>query len=457
VPVPARSFSFPTLGAVLSALLLTACGGLESEPSPRLATASGFRGIWYANQRSRDEYGWKYAGGFATYPQQHVPIAYFSAAANKTFFTWGGVSGTGSLLHMVSYFDHATGHVAAPRILLDKETKDAHDNPTLMLDDDGYVWIFSNAHGKARPAFIHRSRRPLSIDAFEHVLTTNFSYSQPWYVTGIGWCFLHTRYEGGRLLYCWRSRDGRHWEEPRLLAKVERGHYQVSWRHGRRVGTAFNFHPKETGLNGRTNLYYMETDDGGRTWRNASGEVLALPLTTRGNGALVRDYLRDGLLVYLKDLQFDRDGRPVILFLTSRGWRAGPGSDPRIWHTARWDGRTWDIRPAVTSDHNYDYGPLYIDANGGWHLIAPTDPGPQPYGTGGEIVRWESRDRGATWRRTGTLTKDSVHNHTYVRRPVDAHPDFHALWADGHGRRPSKSWLYFATKGGQVVRLPTGE
>src|SRR3954454_13884971 len=35
----------------------------------------GYRGIWYWNQRSNDEYVYKYSGGFATYPQQHVPIA----------------------------------------------------------------------------------------------------------------------------------------------------------------------------------------------------------------------------------------------------------------------------------------------------------------------------------------------------------------------------------------------
>ena len=33
-------------------------------------------------------------------------------------------------LHMVSYYDHASGTVPRPRILLNKHTDDAHDNPT---------------------------------------------------------------------------------------------------------------------------------------------------------------------------------------------------------------------------------------------------------------------------------------------------------------------------------------
>ena len=52
------------------------------------------------------------------------------------------------------------------------------------------------------------------------------------------------------------------------------------------------------------------------------------------------------------------------------------------------------------------------------------------------------------------LTSGSERNHTYARRPVDAHPDFYALWADGHARRPSESTLYFSDRDGKVRRLP---
>ena len=33
--------------------------------------ADGYRGIWYSNQPTGDEYVYKYSGGLATYPQQH--------------------------------------------------------------------------------------------------------------------------------------------------------------------------------------------------------------------------------------------------------------------------------------------------------------------------------------------------------------------------------------------------
>jgi len=110
----------------------------------------------------------------------------------------------------------------------------------------------------------------------------------------------------------------------------------------------------------------------------------------------------------------------------------------------------------TTSDHNYDHGSLYIEPDGTWRIIAPTDPGPQDYDTGGEMVLWVSRDEGMTWKRVRSVTSGSRYNHTYARRPVDAHPDFYAFWADGDAREPSDCSLYFTDKEGKAVwRLPT--
>lgn len=419
-----------------------------------LPADDGYRGIWYMNQPSKDEYKYKYSGGFATYPQQHVPIAIYSKEANKTFFVYGGtVKGKQELLHMVSYYDHATGEVPRPRILLNKKTEDAHDNPTLQIDDAGHLWIFSNAHGTSRPAYLHRSVKPYSIDAFERILDTNFSYSQPWYLPGQGFLFLHTRYKNGRGLHWMTSADGRLWSEPRPLAHIDMGDYQISARDGGRVATVFDYHPTPLGLNGRTNFYYLETRDLGKTWTTVDGTLVTLPLSEIKNPALVHDYKSEKLLVYFKDLQFDA-GNPVVLYLTSKGFESGPANDPRTWYTSRWTGKEWETRPITTSDHNYDYGSLYIE-DGRWRIIGSMETGPQAYGTGGEIVLWESPDRGATWTKSKPLTKGSAKNHTYPRRPLNAHPDFYALWADGDAFKPSESSLYFTNRACDAVwRLP---
>lgn len=417
----------------------------------------GYRGIWYFNQPQDDEYVYKYSGGLGTYSCKHRPFAIYRPEVNKTFFCYGGTNEDGTtLLHMVSYYDHATGTVPRPTLLLDKQTTDAHDNPVIAIDAEGYVFIFSSSHGTPRPSYICRSKRPYEIDEFERVLTTNFSYTQPFHLGEQGFVFPQTIYLGGRAIYFQTSRDGCQWTEPQLLSLIAQGHYQISEPFGtQKLGMAFNYHPQQKGLNWRTNLYYMATSDLGQTWTNAAGEPLELPLTEPINPTLVQEYESQGRNVYMKDITFDAAGRPVILYLTSGGWQSGPGNDPRIWQTARWTGSAWDIQGTIRSDNNYDFGSLYIEPDGTWRLIAPTETGPQPYNPGGEVAMWTSGDRGATWTKVKQLTHDSPYNHTYVRRPVNAHPDFYAIWADGHARQKSDSRLYFTNRDGtRVWRLP---
>lgn len=423
----------------------------------------GYRGLWSftGSLLSNDEYVYThYSGGFAFCFVKHIPMAYYAEQVDRTFFCYAGTHKDKRRMRiMVSYYDHRTGTVPRPTILMDKDTDDAHDNPVIMLDDAGWVWIFPAAHGTVRPAYIFRSRQPYDIDSFELVQETNFSYPQPWYIRDEGFLFLHTRYlQSHRYLYWMTSRDGIRWSEPKPLAVIALGHYQISWRCGKKVGTAFNYHPEQhpPGDMRRTNLYYLETDDFGKTWKNAQGKAVALPLDAVSNAALAHDYESENLRVYMKDLAFDGDGNPVILYLTSLGAATGPENDPRTWTTARWTGEQWDIRSAMVSDNNYDSGCLHIESDGTWRIIGPTETGPQPYNTGGEMAVWTSADRGSSWIKERMVTGNSPYNHTYARRPVHAHPDFYALWADGHAREVSESRLYFCNAAGdRVYRLPS--
>lgn len=266
---------------------------------------------------------------------------------------------------------------------------------------------------------------------------------------------MHTQYENGRKLRCATSVDGIEWTTPVRLAEIEQGHYQVTAQRDGKLVTAFNYHPQVGGLEARTNLYFMQSVDNGVTWTTAAGKVLDVPLTTIENPALIHDYRAQGLLVYMKDITFDAAGNPVILFITSHGNLPGPQNDPRTWTTARWTGTEWVFHPVTTSDSNYDMGPLYIEDNQ-WRIIGPTQPGAFAYNPGGEIARWTSTDQGITWQMTRELTAHSTMNHTFVRRPVNAHPDFYALWADGNPLEPAASRLYFTNRTCDAVRkLPT--
>ncbi|TDB65942.1 BNR-4 repeat-containing protein [Arundinibacter roseus] len=430
--------------------------------------ANGFKGIWYMNQPSNDEYVYKYSGGLATYPANHRPFAIYAPAVNKTFFCFGGTDDANStLLHNVSYFDHATKKAANPVILLDKKTTDAHDNPVISLDEQGKIWIFSTSHGTSRPSYIHRSKRPYDISEFETIKATervngeekafdNFSYFQIYPIKGKGFIALFTRYnpKGQRVIGFNTSRDGEHWNEWKVLAHIEEGHYQISAEMNGKVGVAFDFHPKGKGLNYRTNLHYLETSDFGETWQTAAGQAVQLPLTTVDNPARVKDFVSEKLNCYLLDITFDSAQKPAILVISSKGFEAGPGNNPREWRLFRFAGKEWANQVVTTSDSNYDMGSIYAEANNTFRIIGPTADGPQAYNPGGEVAMWVSKDGGVRWKKQKQMTKGSPMNHSYVRQPRQAHPDFYGIWADGHGRKPSESFLYFTTKNGTVYQLP---
>jgi hypothetical protein len=271
-------------------------------------------------------------------------------------------------------------------------------------------------------------------------------------VEGKGFVFLFTKYTGGRELYWKTSGEGFSWGEDRKLAGIQ-GHYQVSGEFQGKVATFFNFHP-DYKVDLRTNLYFAQTTDLGRTWTTAGGQPLDMPLTTPQNPALVRDLQARGLLMYTCDLNFDPAGNPALLYITSGTHVPGPGGGPREWNLSRWTGADWEHQVLTTSTHNYDMGSLYIEGEV-WRVIAPTVAGPQKLGGGGEMALWVSRDSGRTWALERQITRGSRYNHNYARRPVRAKDPFYAFWADGDPTGFSPSSLYFTdSTGTRVWRLP---
>lgn len=424
----------------------------QSNMKADMRRIDGYRGIWF-DLGQRSEFGSKYSGGLGTYTAKHHPLAVYAPAVQKTFFVYGGTTQADArhLLAMVSFYDHRTKQVPKPVVVHDKQgVNDPHDNPSLQIDGEGRLWVFVSGRGRARPGHIYRSRLPYDIASFEHMAKNEFTYPQPWWVHEYGFLLLFTKYTQGRELY-WRTSDpeGKIWANDRKLAGMG-GHYQVSNEREGRIITAFNMHPGGN-VDRRTNLYFVQTDDRGRTWRTAGGEIVQTPITDPVSPALVYDYRADGRLVYVKDIGFDQEGNPAILYVTSAHHQPGPNGDPRTWTIAHWVADAWAFREVTTSTHNYDMGSLYIEADGVWRILAPTGPGPQRHGTGGEIAMWISRDEGRSWTKTRVVTSNSPRNHAYVRRPVNAHPDFYGFWADGNPDAMSESHLYFTDKSGSRV------
>ena len=465
-----RSFHVPlVIVSVVFAALAGAALTVAGDASTSKPKDDGYRGIWFTLGQFSDapygkgswksfwDYGDKYSGGLGTYTAKHVPIAVYAPEVKKTFFCYGGSKkGQRYLYNMISYYDHEKDRVPRPTIIHDKKgVDDPHDDSTLTIDERGHLWVYVAGRGRTRPGFLYRSVEPYDIDRFELISSDEICYPQPHVIPDVGIVELFTKYTRGRELY-WNLRkpDGSRGEDQKL-AGME-GQYQTSYHRGRRVITAFNRHPKHA-PDRRTDLYYLETRDMGETWQTIEGTTISPPLVDPKNPALVKAYSANRRLVYLNSMTLDNEGNPVILVVTSSDHRPGPQGDPRTWEVLHHKGGKWNVHNVTTSTHNYDTGPIWVEADGTWRIVGPTEPGPQRWGGGGEVAVWTSRDEGENWVKVRDVTQDSPRNNSYVRKVFNAEPDspFAMLWADGHADKLSVSRLYFANRAGtKVRRLP---
>lgn len=450
-------------------------GMAQNQPLLDNQQINGYKGIWFTLGQF-SEYGDKYSGGLGTYTAKHIPLAIYAPEVQKTFFVYGGIlEGSPSnadkpdwkgkhygnyLLCMIGCYDHKTQTVSQPVVVHDKGgVFDPHDNPSIAMDEEGYIFVFVSGRGTGRPGLIYKSKKPYSINHFDKIYSGEITYPQPKYVSGRGFLHLFTKYSGVRLLYFSTSTDdGRNWAEDRQLVAIKRkedangGHYQISGQMENKIGFFYNWHPNGN-VDLRTNIYYMETTDFGKTWTTVNGEPLSIPVTDIDNPTLVREFFNKGKNVYIKDIAYDKSGNPIALYLSGKHHQPGPENGLKTWAVVYWNGEEWINREITTSDHNYDSGSLWVEDNV-WTVIAPTEYGPQPWSGGGEIVMWKSFDKGDSWMRYKQITQNSLFNHNYVRKVVNGVDPFLYFWADGDPNKESKSELYFGDSKGSVWKLP---
>ncbi len=422
---------------------------------------NGYRGIWFElNQKY--EHGDKYSGGLGTYTAKHIPLAIYAPAVDKTFFVFGGTIDRDQrhLLCMIGEYDHKAHLVSKPTVVYDKQgVDDPHDDPTIMIDDDGYIWVFVSGRGNLRQGIKLKSNEPYDINEFNQVSMEEFAYPQIWN-TKRGFFHFFTKYTGVRELYFETSPDGYSWTEDVMISGIKEspdtksGHYQVSnhFNDGEIIGTFFNRH-RDGHPDTRTDLYYIQTRDFGRTWEDIYQRTAGLPLTAVDIPQRIIDYQSVGRNVYMKDMGFDSEGNPVCLYITSGGHEPGPENKPYQWRVTRWNGKQWKTHDICESDHNYDMGSLYL-SDSTWMVVGPTETGPQLWGTGGEIAIWTSRNKGRDWVKLRDVTRQSELNNSYVRRPLNARAPFCFFWASGHAHEFSISELYFGDFNGDVWKLP---
>ncbi len=401
---------------------------------------SDYRGVWYrcgtVNVLPGNDF--VYSGPMATYSAWHRPMAVYSPEAGTTYFVFGNERNAPA----IGSYDHAARAFSRPTVLGANPDGDAHRNPTLALDDAGFLYVFFGAHND--PTRVLRSDRPYATDAWREcatIIDPTTSYPQPFQLLP-GEIFVSYRERSSG----WRSRvstnQGETWEEPVDIVEYEGSDvYAVSIAETedfpRKIhlawsrlggGTREEIRTKHLWAR-RYHIYYACSDDGGRTWRRSDGTPYDLPIA-EAQAEKLYDCGERG--VWLKDIQLGPDGRPFVLFID-----ADPFTYVSDWKCARLSYEGWRFSDIAVGDHMYDDGGIVIE-DGSVTVYAPTTAS-QPREDGGEIDVWRSTDGAGPWQRGEPLTagSDFSHNNVKVVFNHQAGPeDMQVMWSYGDSMSP---------------------
>ncbi len=376
-----------------------------------------------------------YGGAHATYCAWTRPMAIYAPSEDKTFFAFGNADNSPTICcydHKSRTLDHAVVVAANPDM-------DAHKNPHLLIDDDGYIYVFYRSH--CSPTHLEKSARPYDISQWVSmgVVAEASSYPQPWELKKGE---ISVFYRGGgthnATESCVRSRDGgKTWSKPEIIASSppKNGFYAVTiaetGEYPRKVHMAWSVTRGDWWQ--RYHVFYAYSDDGGYTWKKSDGSTHQLPITEPTSERIFKSDVPDRG-VWLKDIQLDSKGNPYILFVD-----ANTLTYDCEWRVAVLRGGKWSIHEIAKCDHMYDAGSLVVLADGDIRAYLPTTPS-QPYQDGGDIDEWQSTDGAKTWTNTKHITSGSKYSHNYVKTVFNHQKgDFRVFWCYGDARVPPET------------------
>ncbi|WP_102798919.1 BNR-4 repeat-containing protein [Bowmanella denitrificans] len=451
---------------------------------------SGYNGIHYKQYFSASQQAIKYSGNFATYTAKHRPLAIYDASKNKTFFTYGSGIGEESTSEstkrtlgiFVGCFDHVTDELCVPKVVTVKGMNadgrigsivdDPHDNAALLIDQSGYLWVYVSGRSRMREMEVYKSESPhdhskfvnVTDDEFKELMDTRermMSYPQPWlveYEEKLQKVLIHNQYTNGRELYI--KLPGQ-----KSTKLVSGGHYAVSHAKGKRLVVAYNSHglgnSNPAHVDSRSNLYFMESNDGGKTWMNSNGMSLdsKFPLVTDSDDTRIMRYFfaendPKNWYIYLKDIKINIDGTINVLYVASKSADPTNTSARRELVLATKSDSGWFFN-TVRTDINHNYSTGFV-ADGGKRIVFPVyKPGTNKQQfAGGTVYIGTFKNSSWGWSEL-TACQYPGQNHNYVRDVINGKPDFEFFWGQADGEfkanSPKLDMYYFDGSDARVM------
>jgi hypothetical protein len=375
------------------------------------------------------------------YTQYHTPAAtYYTnnrpngiryvGVHDRTYFVYGDFSRD----PVIRFYDHRTRELSDACIVGRTQIPDdAHGNPSLFVDEEGYLYVFYGCHHN--PIQMRRSKYPEDISTWrlEVQIPALATYPQPHAINPSELIVTYrqrspTSNRTAFLSYRTSLDGGKTWSERKDIvnemytypyALTEVGNEQS----GKSFHIALSLFDFRTEL--YTNLLYIYSDDTLQTFKKRDGTDIGIPPYTMDKLDLV--FADSSSSSHVNDLILDDENKPFILFNTGP-WTVSTTSGEGQWKLAKHNGHEWVTYPIAPCDNLFDRGCLLITADDRLKAYLPmSDDGRD----GGEIAEFVSYDEGETWIQEQMVTHDSEYSHNYVVRVANHHPDLQVFWSYG--------------------------
>jgi hypothetical protein len=317
-------------------------------------------------------------------------------------------------------------------VQLDPEFEfDDHDNPALLISEEGKICVFYSKHGHHTPIYFRQSKKPEDISEWEprRELYLNDTITYRGFLNSYTYaniCRLRT--EDDILYLFWRgmdfkpnystSADGGHtWSPGRILIlperiyKNRRPYLKICSDNENEIHFAFtNGHPRDEPTN---SIYYFKYRNG--SFYMADGEKISdmnsLPVDP-DDADLVYNARDTGEKSWIWDIAVDDQNRPVIVYVRF------PDDSAHHYYYARWDGQKWNNHLLVNSGGWFPQTPegsVEREPNySGGMVLDHEDPdvvflSVQRKGIF-EIEKWITPDEGKTWKNYPVTENSKNHN-----------------------------------------------
>ncbi|MEM6685219.1 MAG: BNR-4 repeat-containing protein [Bacteroidota bacterium] len=380
---------------------------------------------------------------------------YFEGKHKRTYAGW--IDNYGDV--HIGFYDHETKQIAS-KVIYDNLEIDDHDNPTILVDDEGRLLVFFNTHlQEARPLYMRTSTQPEDISEWSPVQELFLNDTTKYRNASV----LHHTYtnpvrlsqEDGNIYLFWRgtflkpsyavsSDNGKTWSKGKILfmpdeTTNQKAPYTKVYSDGvSKIHFTFtDGHPTKEAKNG---LYYMYYENG--AFYKANGqkikEVSQLPVLQSELDVIFES---DTVKSWNWDIAQDADGHPIVTYAKF------PDEDTHIYAYATFTNNQWK---------SYDI----INAGGWFPKTRKNTQEPEPHYAGGividhetpntvylsvkrdsvfEIEQWTTNNRGKSWKVqqiTKNSTKDNVR--PFAVRGAQKDNPLQVLWLQ------NTNYIYYA-------------